>query len=118
MKYSIKSQIFLLLFQKIKNWNLEKNKEIESNKIKAINIVGYLILPFLYRMFKFIDKIILKKEKSKYVLQYNDSFDENNNVYIIMEYCECGNLNDFKRKKKNFLNEDYIKNNFIFSRYS
>ena len=70
MKYSIKSQIFLLLFQKIKNWNLEKNKEIESNKIKAINIVGYSILPFLDRMFKFIDNIILKKEKLKYVVQY------------------------------------------------
>ena len=63
-----------------------KNKEIESNKIKAINIVGYSILSFLDKMFKFIDNIILKKEKSKYVLQYNDSFDENNNVYIIMEY--------------------------------
>ena len=65
---------------------MEKNKEIESNKIKAINIVGYSILSFLDKMFKFIDNIILKKEKSKYVLQYNDSFDENNNVYIIMEY--------------------------------
>ena len=41
-----------------------KNKEIESNKIKTINI--------------------LKKVKTKYVVQYYDSIDEDNNVYIII----------------------------------
>ena len=65
MKYSIKRQIFFTSFlenPKIGIW--KKNKEIESNKIKTINI--------------------LKKVKTKYVVQYYDSIDEDNNVYIII----------------------------------
>ena len=43
---------------------------------------------------------ILKKIKSKYVVQYYESFEEENNLYIVMEYCESGDLCVFIEKQK------------------
>jgi len=35
---------------------------------------------------------ILKKLENNYVIKYFESFNENNNLNIIMEYCEGGDL--------------------------
>ena len=61
---------------------------------------------------------ILSSLNSKYVVQYFDSFEENNCLNIIMEYCEGGDLGTYltNYQKKNIgtnLNEDFIWKVFI-----
>ncbi len=52
---------------------------------------------------------IMKKLKHKNIVQlYEDLYDEYNNVYLIMEYCNAGNLSSFLNKKP--LKEKYVKN--------
>ena len=46
------------------------------------------------------ESVILEKIKSKYVVKYYESFEEDDKLNIVMEYCECGDLNDFIEKKK------------------
>ena len=63
-----------------------------------------------------LESDILKKIKSKYVVQYYDSFEEENKLNIVMEYCECGDLNDFierQKKTKVLLHEKEIWKFFI-----
>ena len=63
-----------------------------------------------------LESKILKSIKSKYVVKYYESFEEDNKLNIVMEFCECGDLNDFieKQKKTNhLLSEDKIWNFFI-----
>ena len=59
---------------------------------------------------------ILSLIKSKYVVKYYDSFLENDNLNIVMEYCDngdlCNYLNEQKMKNKP-LKEDLIWNIFI-----
>lgn len=51
---------------------------------------------------------IMKKLDHKHIVKlYDTIYDDFNNVYIIMEYCECGNLGNFLDKKP--LKEKYIK---------
>ena len=62
---------------------------------------------------------ILSSLNSKYVVQYFDSFEENNCLNIIMEYCEGGDLGTYltNYQKKNIgtnLNEDFIWKVFKF----
>ena len=50
------------------------------------------------------------------LLNINDSFKENNNINIVMEYCDGGDLNDFLNEKKEIgkpLEEDLIWKIFI-----
>ena len=59
---------------------------------------------------------ILKKIKSKYVVKYYDSFEEEDKLNIVMEYCECGDLSEFidsQEKTKVLLKEDEIWKFFI-----
>lgn len=60
---------------------------------------------------------ILSKLKSEYVVQYYDSFEENNNVYIIMEYCQGGDLShylsDYRKSNQKMMTEDAIWKWFI-----
>ena len=54
---------------------------------------------------------ILKKIKSKYVVKYYDSFEEDDKLNIVMEYCESGDLCEFiesQKKTKVLLKEDVI----------
>ena len=44
---------------------------------------------------------ILHLINSNYVVKYYDSFKENDNLNIVMEYCDGGDLNDFLIEKKN-----------------
>ena len=59
---------------------------------------------------------ILSSINSDFVVKYYDSFEENNKINIVMEYCDEGDLNDFilKKKKENkLIEEDLIWNIFI-----
>ena len=61
---------------------------------------------------------ILSSLKSKYVVEYYDSFEENNCLNIIMEYCEGGDLGTYisnyqKMNSNTSLNEDFIWKVFI-----
>ena len=54
---------------------------------------------------------ILSSINSDFVVKYYDSFEENNNINIVMEYCDEGDLNDFIEKKKEenkLIEEDLI----------
>ena len=59
---------------------------------------------------------LLSQIKSNYVVKYYDSFIDNNNLYIVMEYCEGGDLFQYiekNRKKKIKLKEKIIWQIFI-----
>ena len=59
---------------------------------------------------------ILHSINSNYVVKYYDSFKENDNLNIVMEYCDGGDLNDFLIEKKKFgqpLEEPFIWKIFI-----
>ena len=59
---------------------------------------------------------ILSSIKSNFVVKYYDSFEENNNLNIVMEYCDGGDLSDFiekNKKTKILLKEDLIWELFI-----
>ena len=44
---------------------------------------------------------LLSKINSKYVVKYYESFEEKDNLNIVMEYCNYGDLNEFLEKHKN-----------------
>ena len=59
---------------------------------------------------------ILHSINSNYVVKYYDSFKENDNLNIVMEYCDGGDLNDFLIEKKKLgqpLEEPFIWKIFI-----
>ena len=59
---------------------------------------------------------ILSKIDSDFVVKYYASFKEKDNINIVMEYCDGGDLNDFINEKKQigkFLEEDLIWQIFI-----
>ena len=59
---------------------------------------------------------ILSSINSDFVVKYYDSFEENNNINIVMEYCDEGDLNNYILKKKQenkLIEENLIWNIFI-----
>ena len=57
---------------------------------------------------------ILSEIKSIYVVKFFDSFEEDNNLNIVMEYCDGGDLEQLINDKKKFpLDEDLIWKIFI-----
>ena len=59
---------------------------------------------------------ILSSLDSKYIVKYYDSFSINNTLYIVMEYCEGGDLYKYLNKnynKNKLLEEDKIWKFFI-----
>ena len=59
---------------------------------------------------------ILSLIKSKYIVKYYESFLEDDNLNIVMEYCDNGDLCNYLNKQKNKsrpLNEDLIWEIFI-----
>ena len=62
------------------------------------------------------EAFILSSIKSDFVVKYYDSFLDNDNINIVMEYCDGGDLNEFLLEKKNigtFLEEKLIWNLFL-----
>ena len=59
---------------------------------------------------------ILSQLNCKYVVKYYDSFEEHNNLFIVMEYCENGDLSSYlskMKKKVKSLSENTIWKFFI-----
>lgn len=59
---------------------------------------------------------ILSSIKSDYVVRYYDSFEDNNKLMIVMEYCDGGDLDKFitsQKQTKHYLKEDLIWRIFI-----
>ena len=59
---------------------------------------------------------ILSSINSDFVVKYYDSFEENNNINIVMEYCDEGDLHNFilkKREENKLIEEKLIWNLFI-----
>ena len=59
---------------------------------------------------------ILSAVKSIYIVRYYESFEENNYLNIVMEYCDGGDLSHFIEKNKEtgkFLEENLVWNIFI-----
>ena len=93
-----------------------KAKKKSDNNIYVIKQISLLGLSKSQKDEVKLESEILKKIKSKYVVKYYDSFEEDNNLYIVMEYCESGDLNDFIEKQKqtkHLLKENIIWNIFI-----
>ena len=92
------------------------NKNDPSNKIYILKQIPYSE-PNLEETTKKVqsaknEALILSKLNCKFIVKYYDSFvDSDNNLNIIMEYCDNGDLNSFinKLKKENkYLNEEEI----------
>ena len=94
-------------------YKAKKNNDNNIYVIKQISLEG--LNPSQIKEVKSESKI-LKSIKSKYVVKYYDSFEEENKLNIVMEFCECGDLNDFiemQKKSKHLLKEDIIWKFFI-----
>ena len=61
-----------------------------------------------------VEANLLSEIKSNYVVKFFDSFEENDNLNIVMEYCDGGDLEQFLNDKKKYpLDEDFIWKIFI-----
>ena len=93
-----------------------KVKKKEDNKIYVLKQISLLGLSPAQKAEVKLEAQVLSKIKSKYVVKYYDSFEEEGKLNIIMEYCDKGDLNDFiekQKKTKYLLNEDIIWRIFI-----
>ncbi len=98
---------FAKIFEVSKDNNLYAMKEIplsssDNSKIMKIKEEAELLR-----------NLSVKKNSniSKYIVQYIESFEEKNKFYIIMEYCDKGDLYNYmeeKKKTKQFLEENEI----------
>ncbi|CAF1428016.1 unnamed protein product [Adineta steineri] len=52
--------------------------------------------------------IHLLKLNNKYIVKYYESFIEDTYLYIVTEYCEDGNVQEYLKKQTNILEEDHI----------
>ena len=65
--------------------------------LKQISLV---CLNFSQKVEVKLEAQVLSKIKSKYVVKYYNSFEEDGKLNNIMEYCGNGDLNDFIERKK------------------
>ena len=77
-----------------------KAKNKNDNKIYVIKQISLEGLTKPQKDEVKLESEILKKIKSKYVVQYYDSFEEENKLNIVMEYCECGDLGEYIENTK------------------
>ena len=93
--------------------------KVQKENTNEIYVIKQIALRGLSQ--KEIDEVrqeakILSSINSDFVVKYYDSFEENDNINIVMEYCDEGDLNDFIIKKKEsqtLIEEDLIWNLFI-----
>jgi NIMA (never in mitosis gene a)-related kinase len=101
--------IVYLVSKKTKNEINDNNNNLYV--IKQIPLFG--LTPSEKKEVK-LEASILSQIKSTYVVKFFDSFEENNNLNIVMEYCEGGDLEKIISNKKKFpLEEDFIWKIFI-----
>jgi serine/threonine protein kinase len=62
-------------------------------------------MPKLYELIQ-TEIIVLKKCKNSNVISYVDSFSSPTNVYILMEFCNGGDMEQYLEKKGGRLRED------------
>ena len=102
--YKIKQQIGTGAYGKVfkveKNNNIYVLKQIPLNHTTNIETI-------------INEAKILSSLNSEYVVKYYDSFIEENNLNIIMEYCENGDLSTYMKEYK----EKTLSNKSIFSNY-
>ena len=113
--YSIISKIsigsFGVIYKAVKNFNYFAIKEIflkreEKEEIERIKEEAKLLEKLQNCLFN----------NNEYIVQYFESFEQNDNFYIVMEYCDKGDLDSFIKERKeqnNFLSEDEIWKIFI-----
>ena len=98
-----------------------KNKNDPSNKVYILKQIPYSE-PNLEETTKKVqsaknEALILSKLYCKFIVKYYDSFiDRDNNLNIVMEYCDSGDLNSLinkLKKEKQYLSEDEIWYYFI-----
>ena len=94
-------------------YKAKKKNTDEIYVIKQISLLG--LVSQQINEYK-LEASILSSIQSNYVVKYYDSFEEQNNLNIVMEYCDGGDLYQFleeKKKKKIILKEDLIWELFI-----
>ena len=113
-KYTILSKIgqgaFGAIYKVTKNFKYFVIKEIflKNESKELINQVE--------NEAKLLEQLSNSINNSNYIVQYFESFIENSNFYIVMEYCDKGDLNDYIQKikqKKTFIPENEIWKYFI-----
>ena len=77
-----------------------KVKKRDDNKIYVLKQISLLGLTASQKDEVKLEAKVLSKIKSKYVVKYYDSFEEDAKLNIIMEYCDNGDLNDFLERHK------------------
>ena len=77
-----------------------KVKKKDDNKIYVLKQISLIGLTSAQKAEVKQEAQVLSKIKSKYVVKYYDSFEEDGKLNIIMEYCDNGDLNDFIERKK------------------
>ena len=77
-----------------------KVKKRDDNKIYVLKQISLLGLTSNQKDEVKLEAKVLSKIKSKYVVKYYDSFEEESKLNIIMEYCDNGDLNDFIERHK------------------
>ena len=93
-----------------------KAKKKEDNKEYVIKQISLQGLNKSQKDEVKMESEVLKKIESKYVVKYYESFEEENKLNIVMEYCECGDLYEYiekQKKNKQPLNENIIWKFFI-----
>ena len=93
-----------------------KVQKINSNSVYVIKQIPLSGLSEKERNEVEQEAKILHSINSNYVVKYYDSFKENDNLNIVMEYCDGGDLNGFLIEKKKFgkpLDESLIWKIFI-----
>ena len=85
-----------------------KENEIKEYVLKQIPLIGLTKTEMNYIE---NESKLLSKLNSKYIVKYIESFNEDNKLNIVMEYCNEGDLGKFlleQKKKVNHLSEELI----------
>ena len=114
--YEIKKKLGIGTYGTVYLVSKKSNNSIDNNNdklyvIKQIPLFG--LTPSEIKEVK-LEASILSQIKSTFVVKFYDSFEEDNNLNIVMEYCEGGDLDKIICNKKKFpLDEDFIWKIFI-----
>ena len=87
-----------------------------NNTIYVIKQISLLGLTYQQKNEAKLEAKILSSVRSNYIVRYYESFEENNYLNIVMEYCDGGDLSQFINKNKKtryLLKEDLIWNIFL-----